>query len=107
MFAFEPWFDNAHSLFLEWLVAGGFPGLCLGLSLFVMLVQTFGRASEISLHSRAIMLGLIAAYGFHSLFAVNDLHGSIYFVMLVCSLTPLGKRECRQWFRMGSFSGEH
>jgi O-antigen ligase len=83
MFTLEPWYDSTHNILLEWLISGGLPALCLGVALLVALVLAFARTRRLNPQGRGVMLGLIAAYVFYSFFALNDLQGSIYFVLMV------------------------
>jgi O-antigen ligase/tetratricopeptide (TPR) repeat protein len=92
MFAYETWFDNPHNLFLEWLIAGGLPALSLLVALFVLIGVAFARTDHLSRPGRAVMLGLVTAYAFHSLFVSSDLHASIYFFTLAGLATVLSKR---------------
>jgi tetratricopeptide (TPR) repeat protein len=82
MVAVEPWYDSPHNLLLEWLVAGGAPALLLLLALFFLVARAFIRADWLDPYVRAVMLGLLAAYGLYCLVGLNDLHGSIVFVTI-------------------------
>ncbi len=79
LYAHEPWFDKAHNLFLDWLVAGGLPALVLVIAFLVLVAWAFARTSQISVQQRAVMLGLLAAYTFHSMFVFDNLASAIYF----------------------------
>src|SRR5262245_38860933 len=92
MFANETWFDNPHNLFLEWLTAGGLPSLSLLVALFVLIGVAFVRIDHLSRPGSAVMLGLVTAYAFNSLFVFSDLHALIYFFTLAGLATALSKR---------------
>lgn len=84
LYAQEPWFDRAHNIFLDWLVAGGVFGLLLYLSLFVITLWYLWRPkNNFSLTERALFTGLLAAYGFHNLFVFDNLMSYVLFIALL------------------------
>jgi hypothetical protein len=93
MFAVEPWYDRPHNLFLEWLIDTGLPGLCLGVALFIVIVKAFARTTSLGPRGRGIILGLVAAYAFHSFVGLNDLLSSIYFAALAAFAHTLIRGE--------------
>ena len=82
MYAQEQWFDRAHNVFFDWLIAGGVPALLLYLSLYAFaLYYLWFYKREGALFSnteRAILTGLLAGYAFHNLF-VFDILVSLFF----------------------------
>lgn len=81
LYSQEPWFDRAHNEFIDWLIAGGAVGFLLYVSLFgVALWAVWRPQSSFSVPERAILTGLIAAYGFHNLFVFDNLLSYILFV---------------------------
>lgn len=82
----EPWFDRAHNVFFDWLIAGGILGLAAYLFLFgAVLYYIWRRASRVhfSIIERSILTGLLAAYVFHNLFVFDNLISSIFFFSLL------------------------
>ncbi len=82
MYNQEQWFDRAHNAFLDWLIAGGIPAFLLHLSLYgIALWFLWGRRGreEFSLEERAVLTGLLAAYGFHNLFVFDNLTSYLLF----------------------------
>ena len=71
MWKHEQWFDRAHSVFLDWLVAGGIIGFLLYCSLYVISLVYITRKIDVPLSERSILFGLFVAYGIHNL-AVFD-----------------------------------
>lgn len=83
----EPWFDRAHNVVLDWLVAGGFLGMLLYLSLYAVLIYYLWRGTTFDAKERAILTGLIAAYGFHNLFVFDNLMSYVLFLMVFSYIT--------------------
>ncbi|MBA3789284.1 O-antigen ligase family protein [Patescibacteria group bacterium] len=72
LYAQESWFDRAHDIFLDWLIAGGAPALLLFLALFVSSVIALYR-NNVSRSERIILLSALAAYLFQGLFVFDNL----------------------------------
>jgi len=84
----EPWFDRAHNVVLDWLIAGGIVGMLLYLSLYAVLLYYLWRPqSGFDVSERAILTGLIAAYSFHNLFVFDNLLSYVLFMMLFSYIT--------------------
>lgn len=84
----EPWFDRAHDVFLDWLIAGGIVGALLYISLYLVLLWYLWRpGSAFDPTERAILTGLIAAYGFHNLFVFDNLMSYIMFFAVFSYIT--------------------
>mgnify|MGYP003393194266 CR=1 FL=1 len=93
MWGQEQWFDRAHNAYLDWGVAAGIPGLLAFLSLFLLAIFAFMRAEGLSTGERSILIGLIAAYGFHSLFVFDNLISSIFFFLVLALAHSFSKRQ--------------
>ncbi|MDO8569916.1 MAG: O-antigen ligase family protein [bacterium] len=92
MFRLEPWFDRAHNIFLDWMVAGGLLGLLAYLFLYVALLFSIwkparqsdgGKSTSWSYAEKSILTGLIAAYFFHNFFVFDHLISYILFLSLL------------------------
>ncbi len=84
MYRLEPWFDRAHNIFLDWMVAGGVLGLLGYLSLYVMVVYLMWKKdSELSHVEKSILTGLLAAYFFHNLFVFDHLISYVLFFAIL------------------------
>lgn len=77
----EPWFDRAHNVFLDWLITGGILGLSAYLSIFVAALYLIWKKKDddFSLLTKAIFIGLLAAYFFHNIFVFDHLVSYILF----------------------------
>lgn len=84
----EPWFDRAHNVMLDWLVAGGVVGMLLYLSLYAVLVYYLWRPGAVfDTYERALLTGLLAAYIFHNIFVFDNLLSYMLFMMLFSYIT--------------------
>ncbi len=80
MWGQEQWFDRAHNVFFDWLVAGGILGLLGYLSLFGCAVYCiWRRAHELSFLEKSVLTGLLGGYFFQNLFVFDNLASLIYF----------------------------
>ncbi|MBP9771679.1 MAG: O-antigen ligase family protein [Candidatus Pacebacteria bacterium] len=82
MYKQEPWFDRAHNVFVDWLIAGGALGLLAYLFLFGAGVYVLWKTA-LPLPEKALLTGLFAAYFVHNIFVFDNLVSYIYFGMLL------------------------
>lgn len=81
----EQWFDRAHNVFFDWLIAGGILGLLSYLSLFVMAIIAIwrSRANERDLYflfsDKVLLTALLIAYFIHNLFVFDSITSYILF----------------------------
>ncbi len=83
MYALEPWFDRAHNIFLDWMVAGGLLGLLAYLSLYATSLYLIWKRGEFSRIEKSVLTALIAAYFFHSFFVFDHLTSYVLFFSLL------------------------
>jgi len=84
MYDQEPWFDRAHNVFLDWLVAGGFLGLLAYLSIFAALVVlVWKKHMPFSLPERLTLMALVVAYFVHNIFVFDQLVSYLYFFLVL------------------------
>ena len=87
----ETWYDRAHNLVFDWLVAGGILGL---LSYFAILIATlyylfwkplFTREEDqvFSVAERAVLIGLLAAYFIHNLVVFDNIVSYIFYAAIL------------------------
>jgi len=98
MYGQEAWFDRAHNVFLDWLVAGGVVGAGAYLALFISAVFLLWKKKEDdeqSVLEKAILTGLLAGYFFHNLFVFDNVVSYIMFasILALISWTRVGNRE--------------
>ncbi|MDQ5957347.1 MAG: hypothetical protein QG614_322, partial [Patescibacteria group bacterium] len=86
MYAQETWFDRAHNVFMDWLVAGGIIGLIAYLSLYFTSIYMLWFAKghkNIELSERTLLTGAMIAYFIHNIFVFDNLISYIIFVTLL------------------------
>jgi O-antigen ligase/Tfp pilus assembly protein PilF len=89
----EPWFDRAHNVFLDWMVAAGILGLAAYLSLFAAAILSLWRTYRKGIFSpvqAALFAGLMVAYGVHNLFVFDNLVSYILFFAVLGYLHAAG-----------------
>ncbi|MDO8589665.1 MAG: O-antigen ligase family protein [bacterium] len=83
MFNLEPWFDRAHNIFLDWMVAGGLLGLVSYLALYVALLFSIWKYANLSHTEKSVLTGLVATYFFHNFFVFDNLISYTLFFSLL------------------------
>lgn len=71
MWAHELWFDRAHNVYLDWLIAGGLLGLVLYLSLYITSFIYIIR-SNLSLGQKSALIALLVGYSIHNVFVFDN-----------------------------------
>ena len=86
MYAQEAWFDRAHNVFIDWLVAGGIIGLIAYLALYLTPIYMMWRGKgkdNMSIVERSIITGALVAYFVHNIFVFDNLISYIIFVTIL------------------------
>lgn len=91
----ESWFDRAHNVYLDWLVAGGVPAFLLYVALFGAAVLLLWQHTELSRPERIMLTAAFAGYGFHNIFVFDNLYSYIYFVALLAMIDAQVSRPTR------------
>ena len=81
LYAQEQWFDRVHSIFLDWLIAGGILGFLAYISIPIFMLYYLWRRLEINLSvtEKSIFTGLLAGYFFHNMFVFDNIISYIMF----------------------------
>ncbi len=82
MYDQEQWFDRAHNVFLDWLVATGFVGLIAYLALYVLILIKVWQ-SNLTLAEKSTLTGLIVGYFIHNIFVFDNIASYIMFFALL------------------------
>jgi tetratricopeptide (TPR) repeat protein len=82
MWAHEQWFDRAHSVFIDWLVAGGVLGLALYLSLYILSLVYIAK-SNLSVGEKSILVGLLVGYAIHNIFVFDNQTSYVMFFTIL------------------------
>ena len=89
LYAQEQWFDRAHNIILDWLIAGGLLGLLAYLSLFVacvyyLVVRPLLKPDDtFTVAERAVLLGILAGYFTHNLVVFDNIISYIFFAAIL------------------------
>ena len=77
----EPWYDRAHNVFFDWLIAAGILGLVSYLLIFVASIYQIWKKKEddFTIVGKSILTGLLAAYFVHNIFVFDNLISYILF----------------------------
>ena len=103
MWRHEQWFDRAHNVFLDWLVASGFIGLVAYLALYVLLLMAIWR-SDLKIRQKSVLAGLIAGYAVHNIFVFDNLASYVFFFALLGFGGSLRRNEARDKGRENQLS---
>ncbi|MFA5997298.1 MAG: O-antigen ligase family protein [Candidatus Paceibacterota bacterium] len=112
MYAQEQWFDRAHNVVFDWLVAGGALGLLGYLSLFGLSLYYIwrpapletasgrsvapsltGRTDELSVLEKSVLTGLLGGYFFQNLFVFDNITSLIYFGMILAYVEGMNRGQ--------------
>ncbi|MEK7182452.1 MAG: O-antigen ligase family protein, partial [Patescibacteria group bacterium] len=96
MYNQEQWFDRAHNIFMDWLIAGGLLGLLSYLSMFFVAIYFLWRKNEFKIETKknkfgddfvlsdkVLLTGLFSAYLFNNIFVFDNIMSYILFFSLL------------------------
>lgn len=89
LFGNEPWFDRAHNMFLEWLVAAGIIGLVAYLSIFAsvgFIAYKLMRRNLLSQSESIVIISLFIAYMVQNIFVFDNIITYIVLISLFAYL---------------------
>ncbi len=90
----EQWFDRAHNVFFDWLIAGGLPALLAYLALFGCAVYCiWRRARSLSVVEKSVLTGLLGGYFFQNLFVFDNITSLIYFFTVLSFVESLSNKH--------------
>jgi O-antigen ligase/cytochrome c-type biogenesis protein CcmH/NrfG len=97
MYAQEPWFDRAHNVVFDWLIAGGILGFLAYLSLYAtgLVLLWKNKIGAFSTIDKAILTGLFTAYFFQLLFVFDNITSYFLFFSVLAFLHALGGTPTR------------
>jgi O-antigen ligase/Flp pilus assembly protein TadD len=94
MYAHEQWFDRAHNVFIDWLIAGGLLGLLSYLALYLFSFIYIVK-SDLTIAQKSVFVGLLVGYGIHNVFVFDNQTSYIMFFTVLAFIKSLGKgSEC-------------
>jgi O-antigen ligase/tetratricopeptide (TPR) repeat protein len=93
MYAQEPWFDRAHNVFFDWLIAGGALGILAYLSLFVISLINLWRSKKLNVLEKSLFVGLLVGYFFHNLFVFDNIASYMMFILTIALIDFYSRDE--------------
>ncbi|MBC8465153.1 MAG: O-antigen ligase family protein [Parcubacteria group bacterium] len=78
----EPFFDRAHNIFLDWLIAGGILGLLGYLSLYVALLYLVWKG-RMSVAEKSVLSGVVLGYAAQNFFVFDTITSYIVFFTIL------------------------
>lgn len=103
----EQWFDRAHDIFFDWLIAGGFLGLIAYLSIFASLLYYLiivpiirkNEEEKFNVLERGILFGALVGYFVHNLVVFDNLISYIFFAVVLALIhSRVGKPLWEKYF---------
>jgi Tfp pilus assembly protein PilF/O-antigen ligase len=86
----EQWFDRAHSIVFDWLIAGGFLGFLAYISIllacvyYLFIAPLVGRFLEsFNALERGVLLGILAGYFTHNLVVFDNMVSYMFFMVVL------------------------
>ena len=92
----EQWFDRAHSVYFDWLVASGLVGLLSYLSLYVLFLVIVWKSS-LSVAEKCVLTGALAGYAIHNIFVFDNLASYVLFFMALGFVDTLKQYNPMRW----------
>jgi O-antigen ligase/Tfp pilus assembly protein PilF len=96
LYAQEPWFDRAHNVFIDWLVAGGVPALLLFLGVLLTALYALYRR-DVSREERILLVAAVVAYAIQGMVVFDNL---FTYVPLAALLAMGHVASSRPWKRL-------
>lgn len=109
MYGQEQWFDRAHNIFLDWLVAGGLLGLLSYLSMFFVAIYFLWKKKEtktnvkknksengLLLSDKVLLTGLFSAYLFNNIFVFDNIASYIFFFSILAYIHTFNSYEKKE-----------
>lgn len=106
LYAQESWFDRAHNMYLDWLVAGGIPALALFLALLITATFALLRTSAYARAERVLLIAALVAYAVQALVVFDNLFSYVPLVMLLAMAHAAGNRAIARVDRLPELRDE-
>ena len=98
MWRHEQWFDRAHNVYLDWLVAGGLLGLLSYLALYIIALVYIYKG-DLSIGQKSVLVGLLAGYAMHNIFVFDNQTSYVMFFTFLAFVHSLGSNKIFPWFK--------
>ena len=101
----EPWFDRAHSVYVDWLVAGGVPALLLFIALLISAFLILFRAPNLTTAERIMLTSVLAAYALQAIVVFDNLFSYIPLAAVLAYLHGRAARPIERLVRLPELKG--
>lgn len=98
----EPFFDRAHNIFLDWLIAGGILGLLGYISLYIALLYLVWRGN-MSVGEKSVLSGMVLGYAAQNFFVFDTITSYIVFFTILAYIHTREKEISKEG-KSASFS---
>lgn len=89
----EQWFDRAHNVVFDWLIAGGFVGFIAYVLIYVALIRMIIFNDQLSKREKIVFIGMLSAYIFQNLFVFDQLGSYMLFFAIIAYIHSLGAKK--------------
>ena len=98
MYSQEQWFDRAHNVFLDWLVAGGLLTFLLYISLYILSLWYIWK-STLTTAEKSVLTGLLAGYAVHNIFVFDNLASYYLFFLFLAFVSSMSESKSFAWLQ--------
>lgn len=103
----EAWFDRAHNVFFDWLIAGGIFGLLGYLSLFFFALWYLWKNPKLHIIEKSLLTGLFTGYFIHNFFVFDNLVSYLLFIPLVSYIHDAASSPIKMFEKWKEFTLEN
>ncbi len=96
MYGHEQWFDRAHSVFIDWLVASGLLGLIVYLALYIVSLVYIWK-SDLTIGQKSMFIAMIVGYGIHNVFVFDNQTSYVMFFTILAFVHSLAPSKTFSW----------
>jgi O-antigen ligase/Flp pilus assembly protein TadD len=91
----EPWFDRAHNVFFDWLVAGGIPALLLFLATLASALYALYRGGA-TREERVLLVAALVAYGIQGVVVFDNLFTYVPLAAILATAHAISSRPYKK-----------
>lgn len=102
----EAWFDRAHNMYIDWLVAGGIPALLLFFLLLLSAFIALYRNREMSRVERVLLIAALGAYAIQAIVVFDNLWSYIPLAAILAMAHAASARKIPALERLPEARGE-
>ncbi|MDB5195579.1 MAG: hypothetical protein JWO84_763 [Parcubacteria group bacterium] len=95
LYAQEPWFDRAHNVFFDWLVAGGIPALLLFLATLASALYALYRGGA-TREERILLVAALVAYGIQGVVVFDNLFTYVPLAAILATAHAISSRPYKR-----------